>query len=312
MPSLESAMPDCLPDWKTLVRERLAMLNLPPSAKSEVIAELAAHLEEIYEKVNPTCGTDAEAVELTLQEIDNWPALARNIRRAKSVEKFMNYRTKSFWWFSIAVIWLGASLFVMVPQRAERLQPNLILFYLPWLAVLPLACSAAAYLAQSANPINDRIKRLWLSVTVTWLGAILSFMVLDRIDHPELTLRRPLPVTFSLPWLATLILVGAAGACLAQRADAPRKTRLLVATSPAVLLGIVMLLLLPWHFAEGYPWALTFFAIDVENCVVVPGLALLLGALPFLWQQSANSFPLSKDNSNAFDVPDSLSGVNHA
>jgi hypothetical protein len=280
-----------MPDWKKLVRERLSTLNLPPSAKNEVIAELAAHLEEIHERVRQTCVTDAVAVELTLQEIDNWRVLARNIRRAKSEGESMNYRTKSLLWPLAAVTWLGASLSVMVLQRTDRLYPNLILFYLPWLATLPLVCAAAAYLAQRANPMTDRIKRLWLSVTVTWLGASLSLMVMDRIDHPNLTLRRPIPVTFNLPWLAVLILVGAAGACLAQRADAPRKTRLVVATSPALLLGIVMLLLLlPWRLAvDGYPWAFAFFAIDAGNLALVPGLALLLGALPFLRQRSANS-----------------------
>lgn len=289
-----------MPDWKKLVRERLSTLNLPPSAKNEVIAELAVHLEEIHERVRQTCVTDALAVELTLQEIDNWRVLARNIRRAKSEGESMNYRTKSLLWPLAAVTWLGASLSVMVLQRTDRLYPNLILFYLPWLASLPLACAAAAYFAQRADPANDRIKRLWLSVTITWMGTILSLMVVDRIDHPNLTLRRPIPVTFNLPWLAMLILVGAAGAYLAQRADAPRKTRLVVATSPALLLGIVLLLLLPWRVAlEGYRWALNFFAVDVENCVVVPGLALLLGALPFLRQRSANSSLLPEDDANA-------------
>jgi hypothetical protein len=240
-----------MPDWKKLVRERLSVLNLPPSAKNEVIAELAAHLEEIHEKVRQTCVTDAVAVELTLQEIDNWRVLARNIRRARSEGDSMNHRTKSLLWLLVAVAWLGASLSVMLLQRTDRLYPDLILFYLPWLATLPLVCAGAAYLAQRADPRNDRIKRLWLSVTVTWLGAILSLMVLDRADHPSLVLRRPIPVVFNLPWLATLILVGAAGAYLAQRADAPRKTRLVVATSPALLLGIVMLLLLPCALPKG-------------------------------------------------------------
>lgn len=288
-----------MPDWKKLVRERLSVLNLPPSAKNEVIAELAAHLEEIHEKVRQTCVTDAGAVELTLQEIDNWRVLARNIGRAKSEGDSMNHRTKSLLWLLVAVTWLGASLSVMLLQRTDRLYPDLILFYLPWLATLPLVCAGAAYLAQGADPINDRIKGLWLSVTVTWLGAILSLMVLDRADHPSLVLRRPIPVVFHLPWLATLILVGAAGAYLAQRADAPRKTRLVVATSPALLLGIVMLLLLPWRCRSGYRWALTFFAIDAENLAVVPSLALLFGALPFLRQRSANSFLLPKDDANA-------------
>ncbi len=137
----------------------------------------------------------------------------------------MNERIKRLW-LLVAVAWLGASLLVMVLQPTDRLHPDLILFYLPWLATLPFVGSAGAYLAQRADPMIDRTKRLWLSVTVSWLGTILSFIVLRRIDHPELILRRPIPVVFSLPWLATLILVGAAGAYLAQRADAPRKTRL--------------------------------------------------------------------------------------
>ena len=193
----------------------------------------------------------------------------------------MNYRTRRLWLF-VAVTWLGASLSVMLLQPTGRLYPDLILFYLPWLATLPLACAAAAYLVQRADPTNDRIKRLWLSVTVTWLGAILSLMVVDRADHPSLVLRRPIPVTFPLPWLATLILVGAAGAYLAQRADAARKTRLVVATSPALLLGILMLLLLPWRvIVDGYPWAFTFFAIDVENLRGSPRAGLAFGGSAF-------------------------------
>lgn len=203
----------------------------------------------------------------------------------------MNDRTKRLWLLA-AVTWLGASLSVMVLQPG-RLYPDLIVFYLPWLATLPLIGAAGAYLAQRGNPANDHVKRLWLSVTVTWLGAILSLIVMDRIDHPNLVLRRPIPIWFSLPGLATLIFVGAAGACLAQRADAHRKTRLVVATSPALLLGIVLLALLPWRVAfDRYPWALHFFAIDAINLVVVPGLALLFGALPFLRQPPANSFSL--------------------
>ena len=113
----------------------------------------------------------------------------------------------------------------MVLQRSDRLRPDLILFYLPWLAALPLVCAAIAYLEQRAKTANGRIKRLWLSVAVTWMGTILWFIVLRRIDHPELILRRPIPVIFHLPWLATLILVGAAGAYLARmRGCAPQDT----------------------------------------------------------------------------------------
>jgi len=294
-----------MPDWKELIRRRM---QPPPVAQAnEVIEELSTHLEETYNDLIDRGYAPQAAFERTLQEVDDCGVLCRRISRTRLPRRNpMNYRTRRLW-LLVAVTWLGASLSVMLLQPTGRLCPDLILFYLPWLATLPLACAAAAYLAQRADPTNDRIKRLWLSVTVTWLGTILSLVVLQRIDHPELILRRPIPVGFPLPGLATLILVGAAGAYLAQHAGAPRKTRLVVATSPALLLGIVMLLLLPWRVAvDGYPWAFTFFAIDAGNLAVVPGLALLLGALPFLRQRSANSSLLPEDDANASMGPTAL------
>jgi hypothetical protein len=293
-----------MPDWKEPIRRRM---QPPPVAQAnEVIEELSTHLEETYNDLIDRGYAPQAAFERTLQEVDDWDVLCRRISRTRLRGNPMNYRTRRLW-LLVAVTWLGTSLSVMLLQRTDRLYPDLILFYLPWLATLPLVCAGAAYLAQRADPMNDRIKRLWLSVTVTWLGTILSLVVLQRIDHPELILRRPIPVGFPLPGLATLILVGAAGAYLAQRADAPRKTRLVVATSPALLLGIVMLLLLPWRIAlDRYPWAFTFFAIDAGNLAVVPGLALLLGALPFLRQRSANSSLLPEDDANPSMGPTAL------
>jgi cytochrome bd-type quinol oxidase subunit 2 len=287
-------MPDH--DWSKIVHERMQSPDSPHKVGEDVIAELAAHLEEAYEHAKSRGMSETAALEATLQEVTDWRVLAQDL--TQSVEVDMNHRIKRLW-LLLAVAWLGASLLVMVLQRPDRHQPYVILFYLPWSATLPLVCAAAAYLEQRANPTNDRIKRLWLSVTVTWLGATLSLNVADRLDHPNLILRRPIPVMFPLPWLAALVLVGAAGAYLAQLADVPRKTRLVVATSPALLLAILMLLLLPFRFADGYPWALTFFAIDAENLAVVPGLALLLGALPFLWHGSASSSPLPTGDVNA-------------
>jgi hypothetical protein len=285
-----------MPDWKDLVRQR--MQPPPLTQADEVIEELSTHLEETYnELLDRGCAPQA-AFERTLQEVDDWDVLCRLISRTRQRRNPMNDRTKRLW-LLVAVTWLGASLSAMVLQPG-RLYPYLIEFYLPWLATLPLVGAAGAYLAQGGDPVNDHVKRLWLSVTVTWLGTILSLVVLQRIDHPELILRRPIAVGFPLPGLAALILVGAAGAYLAQRANAPRKIRLVVATSPALLLGILVLLLLPWRMAvDRYPWALRFFAEDAGNLAVVPGLALLFGALPFLRQGPANSIPLPTGNVNA-------------
>jgi cation transport ATPase len=282
-----------VPDWDNLVREHMKALDLPAQLKEDVFAELSAHLEDA------TADAPDQQASRQVPSHAQWRKLSLAIQRAKQQEGLMNDRIKRFW-LLMTVAWLSASLSVMVLQRPDQPLRYLIGFYMPWLATLPLVCAAGAYFAQPADLVNRRAKRLWLSVTVTWLGAILSLMVLRWADDLNLVLRRPVPVMFSLSWLTTLLLVGAAGAYLAQRADAPRKTRLLVSTSPALLLGIVMLLFLPWRLAvEGYPWSLIFFAMDVESFVVVPGLVLLLGALPFLWQRPVNSSPLPGGDARA-------------
>lgn len=48
-----------MPDWKKLVREQMITLNLPPGVKEEVIAELAIHLEELYQHAQSN-GTPTE------------------------------------------------------------------------------------------------------------------------------------------------------------------------------------------------------------------------------------------------------------
>jgi hypothetical protein len=298
-------MPDWeKPDWNKVVREHLKALDLPAHLKEEVFAELSAHLEDA------SADTPDRRISRQVPAHAQWQRLSRAIQGAKKQEGLMNNRIKRFWLVTAAV-WMTASLLVMALQRPDLPLQYLIGFYQPWLAVLPLACAAGAYLAYRADPLrpdplNDRIKRLWLSVTVTWLGVSLSLLVLRWIEHPTLVLRRPVPVWFPVPWLATLLCVGAAGAWLAQRADAPRKTRLLVATSPALFLGVVILLLLPWYFADRYPWALIFFASDIGSSVVVPGLVLLLGALPFLLQRPGNSFPLADSDARASMCPTPL------
>jgi hypothetical protein len=140
--------------------------------------------------------------------------------------------------------------------------------------------------------MNERTRRIWLPGMITLLGASLSLMVLQRTGYrPNLIWRGPIAVMFYWPWLACLPITGAAGAYLAQRAHAPVKTRLAVAASPALLLLIVMLLILPETMVvDGSPWLrLLYFAIAVANWIVVPGLALLLGALPFLRKNASQS-----------------------
>jgi hypothetical protein len=113
-----------MPDWKKLVEQRLFSLNLPPSAKQEIVAELAAHLEDVYEAAKAR-GLDANfALELAQQETHDWHVLLADLRRAKSKENSMNLRTRSLWLPALASLF-ASSLFLFALTEIS-LQPKLL------------------------------------------------------------------------------------------------------------------------------------------------------------------------------------------
>ncbi|MGC1617568.1 MAG: hypothetical protein WA765_03670, partial [Candidatus Acidiferrum sp.] len=58
-----------MPDWNALVRERLAGLFLEQDERGEVIAELAAHLEESFEELRRQGLAEGAAVTRTLLQV---------------------------------------------------------------------------------------------------------------------------------------------------------------------------------------------------------------------------------------------------
>lgn len=210
-----------MPDWKELVRERLDARGLLGSAEEEVVAELAAHLEEAYGDARLRGMSEPLAVQLALQEVEDWRVLAADICRAKTEEDGMNHRTKSLWLPALTTL-LAASVSLMVTQNLG-MQPR-----------------------------------------VVWVGKM--------------------GMTFYWAWLATLPLFGAFGANLSRRAQGPTRVRLAAGLSPALVMLIVMCLILPWGLAiDGCDFLrLVGFGLGLVNWVVIPGIALLAGALPFL------------------------------
>ncbi len=84
-----------MPDWNALLRERLDLSRLAPRQQDEVIAELAAHLEDLYAEYRSQGLSESAAIEHAQSELSS--TLARNIQRAKHEEKTMNTRTKQLW-----------------------------------------------------------------------------------------------------------------------------------------------------------------------------------------------------------------------
>ena len=165
-----------MPDWKKLVRERIASSALPAASHEEVVSELAAHLEEAHEAALLQGLTEKAAVEFTLQEVDDWHALGARIHRARSQENPMNNRTRSLWLPVMANLIAAPGLLMILQKLA--VQPRVLwigdmamVLYLPWLVTLPIFGAFGAFLAKRAQaPFMNRLI-VGLSPALAVLGA---------------------------------------------------------------------------------------------------------------------------------------------
>jgi len=60
-----------MPDWNTIVRDRIAPLRLEPAAECNLIEELAQHLEDRYHEYRSGGATEEEARKKVLSELDD-------------------------------------------------------------------------------------------------------------------------------------------------------------------------------------------------------------------------------------------------
>ena len=263
-----------MPDWKELVRQNLSGLNLPTDHKEEVIAELAAHLEDAAED-----STAAEETETSVNQV-RWRKLRRSIERTKHPEGRMNRLTKLFCLPAIAVLF-ALGLVLLFTDRSAVLQ------HLIWTVCTALLLVAAA---AESNHSGHRTRSLWLPALATFFGASVALMMLEWIGmKPQMVWMSRDAVGHNAlllywPWLATLPVCGAAGAFLSRRACGDTRTQLLVGLSPALIMLAAMVLVLPFALAiDGLYFAqLVGLGLALMNWVAIPGFALLLGALPFL------------------------------
>jgi hypothetical protein len=130
-------------------------LDLPETEQQAVIAELAAHLEDLYNEQIQNGGTESEARKKVMNEVAQWRPLARKIQHAKSKEKTMNPRTRQLWLPSLVSLTTAMlSLMAMTTLGKPYLFYShhvITTVYFPWLASLPLCGAAAAYLSARAG-----------------------------------------------------------------------------------------------------------------------------------------------------------------
>ena len=114
-----------MPDWKMIVRSNLKDLDLRSGEREEIAAELASHLEDMYEQFLAQGLCESEAGRLALEETADWKKLAESITRAKRQEDVMNPRTKILWLPGF-VAFATASVLLMALERVIMLRPALL------------------------------------------------------------------------------------------------------------------------------------------------------------------------------------------
>lgn len=142
------------------------------------------------------------------------------------------------------------------------------------------------------DEMNQRTKAVWIPGLVTGVLAsgVLALLQVWGVRPHIVWMRSGLALLFYIPWLVAQPLFGAAGAYVSRRLGGTRNERLVAATFPSIatlFTFCVMLAIMAGLniFTLGDP--ITHFrfvglALYILLWAVIPGLALALGAVPFL------------------------------
>ena len=156
------------------------------------------------------------------------------------------------------------------------------------LGAWPLSAQSANDTRKNTNTrtmtrtMNTRTRTFWLPalVSLTAAMACLTISTLCGLE-PRFVARGWATYVVYIPWLLSLPLCGAAGAYLSRRAGGERRAPLAAALFPVIAMtSLVGFLTVIGKFVYAKPqWV--YFSIAVLFGSILPGLAFLLGAVPF-------------------------------
>jgi len=178
-----------MPDWSRLISERMGVLALSGAVRDEVVAELATHLEELYQACRARGASESQAIEIALSQATDWQELGREISDIKNEEAGMNDRSKQLWLPGLVTL-TASMVWLMMLQRVNW---NLgsswfhgsppLMAYLMWLITQPVFGAAGAYLSRRnggtliaglAAGIFPSIALLGLLIFITFTGVFVE------------------------------------------------------------------------------------------------------------------------------------------
>jgi hypothetical protein len=237
-----------MPDNRALLKNCLGELGLTPQREEEILREVGDHVEDHTTALEAGGIANEEAFQKAVGSVEDWPKFREEIYRAETAEATMNYqmtyRSRVFWLPALVALTLSSGL-LAVFQHAG-IEPR---FYWP-----------------SGEP-----------------GTYHAFFA------------------FYVPWLIALPLVGAVAAFWSQLAGGKAPYRMLAALAPSLgMLGVFLIIpFIAWpinivmsvHHHRHISFSLTGssvvafitgFLILLANWVLLPAIALFIGAAPFL------------------------------
>ena len=140
--------------------------------------------------------------------------------------------------------------------------------------------------------MNRRTKSIWFPGLISISVASVFLMILQRtgVQPHIIWLRSGLALLLYLPWLIAQPLLGAMGAYLSRRAGGERHARLAAGLFPSIAMlgtlgfGFLAGFIIDYIVRRAVPATPMFSGMAIYVClwVVLPGVASLLGELPFL------------------------------
>ena len=148
---------------------------------------------------------------------------------------------------------------------------------------------------QEEDIMNYRVKALWVpgACTIAFSGVLLRLLQGIPAAPPVTWVWHGAYLVLYWQWLLCLPLIGALGAYWSRRAGGKLLQRALAASFPALALicfpGVIAPFVLVFQSIVYHRPQLVPFAIFLLGWGVLPGVALLLGALPFLKRDTGES-----------------------
>jgi len=145
--------------------------------------------------------------------------------------------------------------------------------------------------------MNQRSRTLLLPGLITLTLASVSLMVMQlfAFSTPRVHWVDGGAVAIGFVWLASLLPCGALGAYLSRRAGGSRWNSIIASLFPSlIMLGVFCTVLPIGVLIERNPFILhhpRYFGLALLVWIIVPGAALLLGALPVLWRMNNRVHP---------------------